>query len=78
MMADAFSLKDKDVFVSAEEIEVGEITLTIETAGGPTEITVEAGDLARALLTASPSFATGVGEIAQRAILNYLGHDENP
>lgn len=77
-MAQAFSTSDKDTYVDViEDIDTGHVTLTIETPTETLTATVEAGDLARALLTASPTFAMGVGEIAQRAIVGFLRGEED-
>lgn len=73
-MAVAFSTTDKDTYVDVEEaIGTGHVTMTIETPNETLTATVEAGDLARALITASPTFAKGVSELTQRAILEFLG-----
>lgn len=73
MMAQAFSVSDKNTFLDVEEVGgSGNLIISLETPDKTLAITVEAGDLARAILTASPSFARGVGEIAQRAIIEYL------
>lgn len=74
-MAQAFSLNDKDTYADFEENEDSTLTITLEAPGETLSVTVDAGDLGRALLTASPAFATGVSELAQRAILIFLGHD---
>lgn len=58
--------------LTVEENVTGHVTLILSTAAGTDEITVEVGDLARALITASPTFAKGIGEIMQRAILSAL------
>lgn len=72
-MADAYSVASRDSFVSVEESEdTGHVTVTLETEDSTLTVTVEAGDLARALITASPTFAKGVGELAQSAILQYI------
>lgn len=73
----AFSTKDPDVYLeAAENQDTGHVTLFFVSAKDRYQITVEAGDLARTLVAASPTFATGLGEIAQRAILSVLGRDE--
>lgn len=75
-MAQAFSTTDKNTYLDVEEAsDAPQVTLTIETPEETLTITVDVADLARAILTASPSFALGVGEIAQRAITQYLDHE---
>jgi hypothetical protein len=60
-----------------EERDPGLVTLIIDNGlDGNHRIEVEVGVLARSLITASPSFALGVGEIAQRAILAALASDQ--
>ena len=59
-----------------EEAGTGHVTVSITTLSDTLSVTVEAGDLARALITASPSFATGVGELTQKAILEFLNESE--
>lgn len=76
-MADAFSVHTKEAYVEfAEAEDTRHVTLTLHGPGKRSTITLDAEDMARALLTASPAFVTGVGEIAQRAILLFLGVDE--
>jgi hypothetical protein len=76
-MAVAFSTKDQDTYVDVEEvIGTGHVTMTFESPDDTLTVTVEAGDLARALITASPTFAKGVSELTQRAILEFLGESE--
>jgi hypothetical protein len=58
-----------------EDPDTGHVTLEISNPDGDYSITVEPAELARALVEASPTFAKGLGEIAQRAILNTLGRD---
>jgi hypothetical protein len=73
-MADAFSTTDQDTYVGVEEdVGTGHVTVSVTTPKGTLKATVEAGDLARALITASPTFTKGVGELAQKAILEFLG-----
>lgn len=64
--------------LEVEEVTAGEITLSVSDAERLTTLVVNAEDLARALLQASPSFALGVGEIAQRAIVEYLEETKEP
>jgi len=72
-MAHVFSVSDRNTYLDVVESDTKKhLTLTIETPAETLTITVEADDLARGLLTASPSFALGVGEVAQRAILSVL------
>jgi len=78
-MADAFSIKDKNSFVSFEEdMDTGHVAVTIETPDKTLTVTVDAVDLARAAITASPTFTKGVGEIAQSAILTVLNEVQLP
>lgn len=74
-MSVAFSVKTTDDYLQAEEhADTGHVTLKLFNAVGENaSITVDAGDLARALVTASPTFATGLSELVQRAILTTLG-----
>ena len=73
-MADAFSTTDQDTYVGVEEdVGTGHVTVSVTTPNSTPAATVEAGDLARALITASPTFTKGVGELAQKAILEFLG-----
>lgn len=65
---------DKSILV-LEDPDTGHVTLEISNPDGDYSITVEPADLARALVEASPTFAKGLAEIAQRAILNTLGRD---
>lgn len=72
-MAQSFSIADKDTYVDVEEDgTTGHVVVTLETPDSTMTVTVDAGDLARALVTASPTFAKGLGEIVQRAILTAL------
>lgn len=76
-MADVYSVKDKDTILGIEEdAETGYVSLTFESKDGTHTITVEAGDLARAVITASPTFTAGIGELAQKAILEFIRADE--
>jgi hypothetical protein len=76
-MADAFSVTDRNAYVGVvEEAGTGHVTVNITTLEDTLSVTVEAGDLARALITASPTFTTGVGELTQKAILEYLSESE--
>lgn len=77
-MADVFPTEgfDGDKWLEVLESEdTRHVDLTLFGSDGPHTITVEAGDLARALMTASPAFAKGLGEIAQRAILSVLNRE---
>ena len=77
-MAVAFSIANKDTYVDVEEVTgTGHVTITVETPDDTLTTTVDAGDLARALITASPTFTKGVGELAQKAILEFLGESES-
>lgn len=51
----------------------GEVVLAIDGV----EATVTVEDLARLLMDTSPSFVKGVGEIAQRAIIQALDSDNS-
>lgn len=77
-MSVAFSTTSTETYVVVDEAPgTGHVTLRIDTPIAHLSITVEAGDLARALFTASPAFSTGVGEIVQRSILSVLGGDDD-
>lgn len=76
-MADAFSVTDQNTYVGVvEQAGTGHVTVSITTLSDTLSATVEAGDLARALITASPAFAKGVGELTQKAILEFLSESE--
>lgn len=78
-MSSAFSVYSTGgPHLDIEESEItGHVKLAIVGENSKTYITVDGSDLARALISASPSFTRGVGEVAQRAILSVLGrHDE--
>ena len=78
-MADVFAVGETggDYLEAVEDGDTGRVDLTLFLEDGPRTITVDGGDLARALMTASPSFAKGLGEIAQRAILSVLSRDDS-
>lgn len=73
-MAVAFSVRDQNSYVSVEEeLGTGHVTISIETESSIESLVVDGEDLARAIITASPTFAASVGELAQKAIIQYLG-----
>ena len=76
-MASVFSVEEQGgkFFEVTEDESTGHVEFTFFNGDEPHTITVDGGDVARALMTASPSFAKGLGEIAQRAILTVLNRD---
>lgn len=79
-MADVYPIggAEAEGFIEVlEDMSTGHVDLTLHMNDGPHTITVDGGDLARALMTASPSFAKGLGEIAQRAILTVLNREND-
>ena len=79
-MSQAFSTTDQNTYADFEEDSDGCIVVTFESTGMTFSVTVDPDDLARALIMASPSFATAVGDIAKQAILLFVGRtmeDEN-
>ncbi len=77
-MADVFSTAGADSERLLEVLESGDtrhVDLTLFSLDGPRTITVDAAELGRALMLASPAFAKGLGEIAQRAILSVLNRE---
>lgn len=72
-MSQAFSIKDRDTYIDIEEDSAtGHVVITFETVGQTHTIMLEAEDLARALLTASPTFNRRVAETVHRALVNSL------
>jgi len=68
-MAEIFSDEDAtDDTLGAEEIAPGSIFITIEKSDVPHSISVDAEELARALLTASPAFSKAIGDIVRDAM----------
>lgn len=77
-MTNVYSVPDKDVFLDIDARDDDTIVLTIEFDGGKSEsVRVDPADLARELITASPGFALSIGEITQKAILDYFAEDED-
>jgi hypothetical protein len=75
-MTNVYSVPDKDVYLDISAEDDDTILLTIEFDGGKSEsVRVDPADLARELITASPSFALSIGELVQKAVFKYLRED---
>jgi hypothetical protein len=78
-VAQAFSVFSIDDYVEVwpSVADAGDVALQQTVDGETLTIIVNAEDLARALITASPAFAKSIGLIARHAIVTVLDRDSD-
>lgn len=67
---------DNESILIVENPDNGLLTLEFSDSEGIHSIEVRAAELGSALIEASPTFATGLSEIVQRAILTTVGRND--
>lgn len=73
-MSLAFSVDDlATTYVEVEEAEdTRHVTLNFESLDASYSVELDAEDLARALLTASPAFITAISDTVQRTLIMFI------
>ena len=76
-MTNVYSIPSKNVYLDIDASQDDTLVLTIvHEEGKSQEVRVDAADLARELITASPVFAMAVGDLAKSAIVQFFKDED--